>query len=248
MSLTLRPRAFLTSLLAGLTLGLSACAQASGPVTTSAADGVSAAERAAFEAIVRELLVKDPSIVRDALAAIEADELLAVRAEIENVATAFSVGPADAKVTIVELFDYRCGYCKTSMEWLFAQRAQKPDDIRLVFKEYPILSEASLMAARAALAAGRQGKYIEMHQGLMRSRGNFTDAEIDAIARTAGVDVAKMRADMEGPEVMAEIARVGGVAEQFGVRGTPAFFVNGVLVPGFDRTQLETLIAEGLGG
>jgi protein-disulfide isomerase len=233
--------------------GLAACAQqsstaaapgATGPITTVAADGVSAPERAAIEAIVRELMVKDPTIVADALKALAAQERIAMRERIENVSSAHSIGPADAPVTIVELFDYRCGYCKSSMEWLFSQAAQNPGRMRIVFKEYPILSEGSYMAAKAALAAREQGKYVELHQALMRSTGSFTDAEIDAVAKSVGVDVPRMRREMESPAVQAEIERVAALADAEGVRGTPAFFVNGELVPGFDKDRLEELVQE----
>lgn len=242
------------ALISATLFGISACAKeaseraatSAGPVTTVAADGIDASERAAIEAIVRELVAKDPTIVEGALKALAARETQALRDRIENVTTAHTIGPADAPVTIVELFDYRCGFCKSSMEWLFSVAAQNPGSVRVVFKEYPILSEGSYIAAKAALAAREQGKYVELHQALMRSKGSFTDAEIDAIAKSVGVDVARMRREMDSQVVQAEIERVAALADEEGVRGTPAFFVNGELVPGFDKDRLDELVAAAL--
>ena len=79
----------------------------------------------------------------------------------------YSIGPADAKVTVVEFFDYRCGFCKRSASWATGLPEKYDGDVRVIFKELPILSTESEKAALAAIAAGKQGKYIEMHMGLM---------------------------------------------------------------------------------
>ncbi len=233
----------LTSLLVAATCGvplLVACAQA------NPAEKVSVADRAAVEQIVRDYILDNPEIIEEALIELAARERAKTAIALASDPRDFSIGPADAKVTIVEFFDYRCGFCKRSMDWVMDTAETHPDDIRVVFKELPILSEESRTAALAALAAGEQGKYMEMHQALMQSRSDFSDAAIDEIARTVGVDVKKMRADMGSRELLQQVADVREQAISVDAGATPTFFINGRVVAGYDEKTLDTIVSEEL--
>jgi 2-hydroxychromene-2-carboxylate isomerase len=119
-------------------------------------------------------------------------------------------------------------------------------DIRVVFKELPILSEASMEAARAALAARPQGRYLQFHQGLMSHPldRELTSTDIDAIARSAGIDVTRMRRAMDDPSIMAILEQNRARAIEYNINGTPGFVINGELIPGFNQPMLEARIRE----
>lgn len=217
-----------------------------------------AMSRADVEEIVREYIMENPEIIEDALIALsekqQAEKLAASKAAIQTSADAlfsdardFSIGPKDAELTIVEFFDYRCGYCKASLGWVQDLPEEYDGKVRVIFKEFPILSAESEQAALAALAAGEQGKYNEMHAALMKSRSGFKTDDIDEIAESAGVDVAKMRADMKSTALREHVADVRSLAQTLGTSATPSFVIEGELVQGFDRERLEDLIQEAVG-
>lgn len=137
-----------------------------------------------------------------------------------------AIGPADADVTIVEFFDYTCPYCKAAEPRLAALVA-RDRKLRLVPKEFPILTPASLVATRAALAADHQGKYRQFHQALMRYEGQLTEEAIFATARKAGLDMTRLKRDMAAPEIADQIIANFNLARAIRVFQTPAFIVNG---------------------
>lgn len=214
--------------------------------------------RGEVETIVREYILENPEIIEEAIIALslkqQAEKVETARAAISENAEAliadardYSIGPADAELTIVDFFDYRCPYCKASNEWVQTAPERHGGKVRVVFKEFPILSAESEQAALAALAAGKQGKYVEMHSALMESRGAFKKSDIDAIAEETGVDVAKMREDMESDELQDHVAAVRELAHTIGADATPTFVINGQLMSGYDPARLETMIEEALG-
>lgn len=220
---------------------LAACAQEKSP-----ADMVDLTDRAAVEQIVREYIIANPEVIEEALVELSRRERAETAAKLASDPRDYSIGPEDAKVTIVEFFDYRCGFCKRSMDWLLDQHDENPEDVRIVFKEFPILSRESQVAALAALAAGRQGKYNEMHQALMASRSDFSDEAIDNVARGIGVDVTKMRKDMEDEELIAQLGDIRNEAITLGAEATPTFFINGRVVSGWDQRTLDSMVKEEL--
>lgn len=202
-------------------------------------------EQAEIRAIVREYLVRNPEVLREALDAL-ADRNNAERwQQIRSDRRDFSIGPADAAVTIVEFYDYRCAYCHAAMQWVI-DLTRTRRDIRVVFKELPILSDASMEAARAALAARPQGRYLQFHQALMSFPldRELTTAEIDGIARRSGIDVTRMRRAMEDPEITAILEQNRAHAIDYNITGTPGFVINGELIPGFNQPALETRLRE----
>lgn len=224
-----------------------------------AQDQVDPTNRAAIEEIVRSYILENPEIIEEALIELSNRERMAELERVrENVTTNqdalfnnaadFSVGPADAPVTIVEFFDYRCGYCKRSADWAVGLPEQFDNQVRVVFKEYPILSPESEKAALAAIAAGNQGKYVEMHLALMAldNGSGFGAEQIDEIAESVGVDVAKMRADMQSIDVQAAVADSKALARTLGISGTPNFIIGDNVIPGADEARIEGLIEAAL--
>ncbi len=231
------PAPLLTPLRAGLLLA--------GALTLAPAPAAALpeAQEAEIRALVRDYLINDPTVLEEALDALEARKAAQMRAKIEKDPRSFAIGPADAPVTVVEFFDYRCGYCKASMAWVM-DKVRTRKDIRFVFKEFPILSEASAEASRAALASLKQGKYLPFHQALMTSRGELSSPEIDQLARKVGLDVARLRRDMRDPAINALIEQNHAQAAASKVTGTPAFMINGTFVHGFDAEALDKALRE----
>ncbi len=215
--------------------------------------------RAEVETIVREYLLANPEIIEEALIELgerqRAQEALAARQSIIDNGDALyrnpadpAIGPDDAEITLVEFFDYRCGYCRRSLDYVSGLPEKHQGRVRVVFKEFPILSPQSRQAALAAVAAKAQGKYFEMHTALMKSDTKLEDDDIDEIAASVGVDVRKMRADMKSTAVLQEIADAQALARDLGVTGTPAFFIGEEFVNGANTPKIDQLIGEALEG
>lgn len=219
------------------------------------ADALDAAGRAEVEEVVRSYLREHPEVILEAIEALQAKNqeageartralIVENRDRLTNDPSSPFTGNAQGDVTIVEFFDYNCGYCK-SVQKTVMQFVRDDGKTKLVFKELPILSETSLTAAKAALAARLQGRYVEMHVALMAHRGAFTDDTLAKIAQSAGLDPVRMKSDMDKPEVAAAIAATKALAETLGIGGTPAFVVGDALVPGaVPREELARIVAE----
>ena len=153
------------------------------------------------------------------------------------------VGNTNGSVTIVEFFDYRCPYCK-QVAGTVADVLAADKDVRVVFKEFPILGEDSVDAARAALAAHRQGGYARFHAILMNSKGVLSLDRIFTLAHEIGLDTDRLRADMDAPEILNALRANHALARALKIQGTPAFVVGDQLVPGaVSAKTLRGLIA-----
>lgn len=153
-----------------------------------------------------------------------------------------STGPADADVTVVEFFDYNCGYCKKAVEEVKAVLGEDKK-VKFVFKEMPILSPSSREAAQWALAADKQGKYFEYHVALMEFKGEKDAATLKKLAEGVGLDVAKLEKDKDLPEIAAMIDKNLEMSQQLGVRGTPAFIIGQEFSPGYIQLdQMKAMI------
>jgi protein-disulfide isomerase len=153
-------------------------------------------------------------------------------------------GNPKGDVTVVEFFDYRCGYCKRVTPVLKELMAGDPN-LRVVFKELPILSPESNLAAKAALAAEAQGKYLPFHEALMASDSSLSMPDILQLATALKLDTAKLQADMNKPEIQAAIQKNHALAQAVGITGTPAFIIGPELVPGaIELPALKELIAK----
>lgn len=227
----------LASLVTALGVGLLAA------LPTASAQSFNGQEQNEIRAIVRDYLVNNPDVLEEALDALE-ERARAERANrIANDSRDFAIGPANAPIQIVEFYDYRCPYCHSALDWV-TDLTRARDDVRVVFKELPVLGPESLEAARAALASMPQGRYMQFHRGLMGFRGDLTSARIDEIARQAGVDVPRMRRAMDSADITDHLQDNHALAYDSGVTGTPGFFINGELIPGFKPEELDARIRE----
>ncbi|MDQ1080157.1 protein-disulfide isomerase [Pseudoroseomonas cervicalis] len=252
----LRPLAL--AALAGL-LALSpaaAPAQPAGPANAPAnAGALSPQQREEVVQILRDSLTRDPSILRDALAALQQAEqqgradaqtaaIRANQAALLRDAADPAKGNPRGELTIVEFFDPRCGYCKALHPTMAALLAADRN-LRVVLKDLPILGPASVTASRALLAAQRQGKYAEYQDALMRLRGEPTEAALQAEAQKLGLDWARLRRDMEDPAITERLQRNLALARALSIEGTPALVIGDTLVPGaVDLPTLQRLVAE----
>lgn len=221
---------------AALALGLAGCAK--GPP-----DSVDRMARAEVEAIVKDYLIKNPEVLSAALEELGRHERNKVFETLIADNSDPTIGPRNAPITIVEFFDYNCGYCKAANPWVFDQVDDKRGDIRVIFKEFPILAESSLAAAKASLAADQQGKYREMHLALMKTK-DLSPEGLEKTARSVGLNVEKWNKDMESPIVMEHIERVLKQSDTAGVAGTPGFFINGEFLNGFDEGRLNRIVED----
>ena len=158
---------------------------------------------------------------------------------VSNSASPVLGNPA-GDITVVEFLDYRCPYCK-AMHQSIADMIAADGNVRVVVKEFPILGDDLIFAARAALAAGKQGKYAEMHTALMTFKGKLSAHDVENIAVGLALDVAKLKEDMQAPEVNQELQQNYSLAESLGINGTPAFIIGETLIPG--AIKLEDLKA-----
>lgn len=198
-----------------------------------------------------EAIIENPQIIMEALAILDerrneerVADLLRQRAFLESDPNAPFVGNADGDAVVVEFFDYNCPYCKRAAANV-KELLAADSDVRVVYREWPILGEGSVFAARAALAARAQGKYEEMHWALMEARGRVEEASVLALARSLDLDVDQLVADMQSDEVNAHLAASSQLAQSLGFTGTPAFVIGDALVPGaVPLEELQELIAE----
>jgi protein-disulfide isomerase len=141
-------------------------------------------------------------------------------------------GNPKGDVTLVEFFDYNCGWCKKGFPEVVDLIGQDKN-LRVVLKEFPIFGGDSDYAAKAALAANKQGKYWELHTALFSHEGKVTKEFVDEAARELGLDLAKLKADMESPEVAQVIADNQALAQSLAINGTPAFIIDTHVTPGY---------------
>ena len=192
--------------------------------------------------LVLEAIRDNPGIVLEAIQMIEEREKTAKAFEGKQVLTsnrdalerdpnAPVFGNPEGDVTVVEFFDYNCPYCrrvKPHMEALLA--ADK--NVRVVYREWPILGEGSVFAARAALASREQGKYDEFHWAMMELKGRVGKPDVMQAAEKLGIDTAQLRRDMESPKINEHIETSMRLARSLGFNGTPSFVIGEALAPG----------------
>lgn len=199
-----------------------------------AAAGMSASDRAATEAVVRAYILEHPEIITEAV------EILQQREQSKRLGSAGSAlttpfpgaiaGNPAGTVTVVEFTDYNCGYCRQSVADVQKLIASEKD-VRIVYRELPILAPSSRDAARWALAAAKQGKHKEFHDAMFAA-GPANANSIRAAAQKAGLDLARAETDAKSPEVAAEIDGNLAMMQQIGFNGTPTFVVGGHILEG----------------
>lgn len=195
-------------------------------------------------ALVREALVNDPTIIKDAVEKMQEKQeaelkkqakegIVKNKAELFSDETSPSAGAANADVTVVEFFDYHCGHCKNVLPSIIELLA-KDKKVKIVFKEFPILSEDSVLASRAAIAVYRldKDKYLDFHKAVFAIKGRYDEKTLLAEAKKLGINDAKLKTEMAKPEIDAVLDKNRKLAEALGVRGTPAVIIGDDLFPG----------------
>ena len=210
-----------------------------------------------FEQRVRNYLLAHPEVVGEALNRLEAKrgelDAAAARAALrDHAAEVFQdpdspvSGNSNGNVTLVEFFDYNCPYCRAMLPLMTQAEAADPW-LRVVYKQFPILGPDSVFAAKAALAANRQGKYVDFHRALYQVRGHVDAAKVLELAATVGLDVQRMKADMQEQAIESELDKNGKLGELLHITGTPGFVIGDLVTIGAttDFDALQALIAKG---
>lgn len=207
---------------------------------------------AAFGQKVRAYLLEHPEVIEEAVQKLQEKKV----AEAANLAKAGMVkhrkaleqDPRDfvanpnGKITVVEFFDYRCGYCKTSAPEILQIIRENPD-VRFVFKEFPIFGEVSETAARIALTAEGKTKALQLYKALMEDRG-LDEAALDRHMVEAGLDPATVRKAAASPAITEQLDDVRTLAQALGLQGTPAFIIGDYVIPGADLDAVKAAIAK----
>ncbi len=215
------------------------------PLPAVAEGSFTDAQKQEMHTIIRDYLLENPALLNEMITKLQAaeqakQEEMAQAAISDNKDKIFRspndmvFGNPAGSVTMVEFFDYNCGYCKRAMAEVL-RLTEEDKDLRIVMKEFPILSEGSVIAAHAALAARKQDKYKELHMALMGAQGGIDNQEkVLEVAREAGLDVDKLKADMEADRAASDkvIDETRELAQTLGINGTPAFIIDDTLVPG----------------
>ena len=156
------------------------------------------------------------------------------------------MGSDKPKVTIIEFFDYNCGYCKKSLDAI-TELLRSEFDLKVSFRDYPILSPSSRTAAKAALAAKKQGKYFAMHSALMSMQGNLNEDKIYKAASNLEINISKLKEDMNNIDIEQILQENEDLARKLNIRGTPTFIINGKLYAGaLELNKLKSIINETL--
>ncbi|NCC22716.1 MAG: DsbA family protein [Alphaproteobacteria bacterium] len=218
------------------------------PAEPRAQDG---ADKEQIETIVRDFLLENPKVIVDALEKFQRDQQKAMeQSQVKNLEKHKAFLYADERpgggnpqgdVTVVELFDYNCGYCKRALEDVLGV-LEGDKNLRIVLIELPILGPTSELAARWALAAQEQGKYFPFHVAVMQHNGPKSEEALTKIAAEIGLDVEKLKADSRSEKVTAELRKNREVAMDLGISGTPAFIVDDSIIRGYvgeERLQEE---------
>ncbi|GLO79912.1 DsbA family protein [Sulfitobacter aestuarii] len=218
--------------------------------TTVAAQELNEADikRLALEAILEkpEILIEALSILQErenaALVEAQSTALTELRDDFEQNAPIF--GNLDGSVTLVEFFDYNCGYCRRAAPEVKAV-LETSKDVRIVYREFPILGPGSEIAARASLAARNQGKYQQFHEAMMALNGQAFEASVMEVAGDVGLDLEVLKTDMQSDLVNDHIAASLRLAEALRITGTPTFVLGDEIIPGvIERgTLLEKIAA-----
>ncbi|HWV52348.1 DsbA family protein [Pseudorhodoplanes sp.] len=196
-------------------------------------------QRGEIEAIIKDYFIKHPEMIEELQALAQTEKLKRVISE--NKQTLFesprhvTLGNPKGDVTMVEFFDYNCGFCKRALDDMMTLIKDNPN-LRVVLKEMPVLSQGSMDAAQVAVAVALQDKsgkrYLDFHQKLLGGRGQADKARALAVAKEVGADMARIEKDMNSPEVKTALQESFGLAEALGFQGTPSYVIGNEAVVG----------------
>lgn len=192
--------------------------------------------------IVRDYILKNPQVLVQAMQNLQKQAHSEMMKQAQQVITSQAqtlfnapgspvVGNPKGTVTLLEFFDYQCPYCKRISPGI-NQLISDNKNLRVVYKELPIFGESSMFAAQAALASQAQNKYLPFHNALMATKPPFTSQQILDVAKSVGIDVNKLQADMKNKNIIDEIKSNIALANEMQLAGTPAFIIANVKING----------------
>ncbi|MBX6324374.1 MAG: thioredoxin domain-containing protein [Rhodospirillaceae bacterium] len=212
------------------------------PAVAPAGEALSDTQMQAVDQRIHDYLMAHPEVIIESLQAYDQQRSQAEAAQqkqaIADLREELLHAPGDpvggnpqAGFTVVEFFDYHCPYCK-AVAADFLDAVKKDGNVRVVFKDFPILGDSSVFAAKAALAADKQGRYVAFYRAVMALKGDLSEEAVFRAAKAQGLDVERLKQDMAAPEIAQRISRNYDLARALGIHGTPAFIIGDELVPG----------------
>ncbi len=209
------------------------------------AQGISPQERARVESIIRDYLLKNPEILQEVMAELEKKQataqeearksiLIEQRDALFRPANEIVLGNPNGDITLVEFFDYNCGYCKRALSDL-GEMIKSDSKLRVVLLDYPVLGPGSVEASQVAVAAKMQltpAKFFDFHTRLLMGRGQANKARALEVAREVGLDMARLEKDMADPKVQQTIREIAMMGEKLKITGTPSYVVGTDVVEG----------------
>jgi protein-disulfide isomerase len=221
--------------------------------STASAAEFNDGQRKELESIIKDYLLANPELLREMGQLLEQKEKLAENEQRKGALasnaeqifrdkTDYVAGNPKGNVTMVEFFDYNCGWCKKGFPEVLSI-IESDKDLRFVLKEFPIFGEDSEYAARAAIAAIKQGKYWDLHMAMFQHEGKLAKDSVDEIAAGLGLNMEQLKKDMDDPATADILVRNRNLAESLAINGTPAFIIDDRLVPGYlPKTELASAI------
>ncbi len=226
-----------------LALTVGTCAAALfAPTHNVHAENFTAEQKQELEVLFKKFLADNPQSILDSVDSYRAaQEEKTQQSAAENLKkyddyfkdnTLPIAGNPNGDVTVVEYFDYNCGYCRKAFADI-QTLLNEDTNLRVIFQEMPILSPSSQTMAAISMAAHKQGKYFEMHKALMDYRGTQSEEAYNKVAKDVGVDVEQMNKDAASEDVLSAITTSSDMARDLGIRGTPGFIIGDKLFPGY---------------
>lgn len=189
-----------------------------------------------INAMIREYILEYPEIIPEAVEVLRSRQNISRIKDSQNLlyndGYSYVAGNKNGDVTLVEFYDYNCGYCKQVPDVL-ARLIEEDKNLKVIFKELPILSETSQFASVAAMASMKQGKFAKFHSAMMKNKRALTEKIILKIAKDSGVDEAQLLIDMADPKIEENIMKTKYLVQNIGISGTPGFVIGNQIIPGF---------------
>ena len=235
-------------------LALAVFVMPQGYIKTSQAQEFTDEQKVQFEKMMKNYLLNNGELILESVNKYQADLQEKDRAEAAVKAKVFMTeitkqdlpyaGNEKGDVTLVEFFDYNCGYCRKALTEI--QKVLKDDkNIKVIFMDMPILGPQSLEASKWSLAAHRQGKYFEYHQEIMDHNGPKDDKNLERLAEKVGLDIKKLKQDKDDPKIVKDLETYVTKAQEMGIRGTPGFIIQDQIFPGYiPADQIKEVIAK----
>ncbi|MBL4603974.1 MAG: DsbA family protein [Emcibacteraceae bacterium] len=199
-------------------------------------DGFNNTQKDEINAMIRDYILENPEIIPEAVEVLRSRQnarmLLQSQDLLYSDGYSHVEGNEQGDITVVEFYDYNCGYCK-QVPSVLARLIEEDDNIKVIYKEYPILAESSEFASIAAMAAMKQGKFMDFHRALMKNKRALSEDLVLQIARDSGVDEDKLLKDMADPEIETNLMKTKYLVQNIGISGTPGFVIGDQIIPGF---------------